>query len=381
MADNKKLENLRDKLKAIIGKSEEDKRRSQIEAVKAFLALKDANFDFKDSLDLIIPKQFVAEDGQLSDFAKWLTYKIMDFGDCESGYLAEAVYEVLWIHGAKKERNYWPLALFKGEKFGPDTMNSMATTLNKYMENKIIIPQGAQMSTLWIAKDFNEQREEHYQNEEMMGTDSETGLWKEWKNFARNVGCIGNFTLVPKGFNTFRNNKVSDYWDLSLGLLKEKSYTDKWKVCTEKDKKFWDNRDFRKYINTFFLWEYVDDDGKSIALFDRSSKRLGPPQEVKPDGGDYKYGAFRSFLDNANRLIKRRGVFMTAMLEIAVYYPDEYKKIIDYLASDKCKLKLVDDGKNGLEMASEHLRQDLSLCTEVQNKLNELEEKLKNTPE
>ena len=42
-----------------------------------------------------------------------------------------------------------------------------------------------------------------------------------FKSYVDVYHTIGNFILVPKYFNPYRNSKVKDYWDRSLWLLKK----------------------------------------------------------------------------------------------------------------------------------------------------------------
>lgn len=155
-------------------------------------------------------------------------------------------------------------------EFGGDTMNSFKTTYNRF-ENVKNKPE-------------------------------------ELEKFAWNCGKIGNFVLVPAGFNRYRYSCTLDYWDSSLKLLKGKSESDEWN--SNGRKVIWDSQYFNCYINTFFLWDYVQkkEDGEYDIL------ELGTREE---DSLMLSNRGVEKFLENVNRAIINRGKFMTSMLKIA----------------------------------------------------------------
>ena len=65
------------------------------------------------------------------------------------------------------------------------------------------------------------------------------GLWEKISNgdntkfevFAIRTHTVGNFVLVPYGFNRWRYSQTFDYWDKSLSILKEKGYCKSNKKC------------------------------------------------------------------------------------------------------------------------------------------------------
>lgn len=98
---------------------------------------------------------------------------------------------------------------------------------------------------------------------------------KEFENagledFAKYVSCIGNFVLVPAGFNGYRGTHryLKDYWDLSLDHL---AYV-KRSWLQHEDKGTTRNDGFPEYINTFFLWDYVDENYEVKPLFGSHEK-------------------------------------------------------------------------------------------------------------
>lgn len=145
------------------------------------------------------------------------------------------------------------------------------------------------------------------------------------EEYAKWTSCIGNFVLVPKGYNGYRglSKQLCDYWDLSLDSLR----------CN-KDGRDWLDMSFAQYINTFFLWDYVDA-GYCVrplfpghrALLDRGRDLVLPHQYEKEHMDE-----FDIFTKNAGIRIHRRGLFMVAMLKIVVNGKSDYHEIVKKLS-------------------------------------------------
>ena len=182
-------------------------------------------------------------------------------------------------------------------RMGPDTINSVQTTLNLIIEGKI---KGI------VEEDFNE--------------------------FAKFIHCLGNFVLVPAYFNR-RRLPFADYWDLSLQYLKNHSF----RTSAYKDNEIsYDKKCFTKYINTFFLWDYVyNENDKYIIkpLFKDSFcdskfqnvEKLRESEKIKPKDKN----EVEAFLSNVEWAITRRSCFMFAMLKIADKHKEIYNKLLD----------------------------------------------------
>lgn len=255
----------------------------------------------------------------------WFIYKEIDKKektkafDCDSSNgtndLMDAIYDRLWRE--KKERWGYPDLC---DRFGGDTMNSFATTFNAFSgEEKYL-------SSFRAYK--KEENREKFDN--VLG------------EYARLTGCLGNFVLVPKGFNPYRGTAktIKDYWDLSLHDLR----------CNPSGQGWLDdvNMPFSKYINMFFLWDYVDGSKntgyrvrplfarhKAILMPESIESIVLPHSTVTHDEG--KSGTlddFTEFTQNASLYILRRGAFMSAMLRITEKCPDGYDKIVEYLSTD-----------------------------------------------
>ena len=112
------------------------------------------------------------------------------------------------------------------------------------------------------------------------------------------VHSLGNFTLVPVGFDEERNKKFLSYWDLSLNELKNNG-------CDgfKKD-------DFAKFINFFFLWDYVDENAQPISIL--SNHKRFVQKNTKP------------FYDNHQKIINGKKAAATAEIrEIDSFFEND----------------------------------------------------------
>lgn len=135
--------------------------------------------------------------------------------------------------------------------------------------------------------------------------------------------------LVPYGFNCARYCQTYDYWDASLKILVEEGFKTKKGLLFKKE-------NYKRYINYFFLWDYVEKDGyKAKPLF---GTEIGK-QARKPNGEK----EITEYLHNVNRYIRRRGIFMVAMLRIAKRSTNDYKKIMEYLCEPDTTISNCED--------------------------------------
>lgn len=249
----------------------------------------------------------------------WYIYREIDKKenipfDCDSSNgsndLMDEIYDRLW----RNKMNKWGCSSSR-DKFGGDTMNSFATTFNAFSGEES------------YEKSFRAYKKNRKAVDNVLG------------DYAKLTDCLGNFVLVPKGFNGYRGlaGTIKDYWDLSLHELR----------CDRSGQGWLDQVDmpFNKYINLFFLWDYVSgkkNGGYRVrplfksheAILTREKmvlpRKAGPPKEDRKRA----FYDFSEFTKNANRCILRRGAFMSAMLRISVECPHCYKRIVEYLATD-----------------------------------------------
>ncbi|MCM3390591.1 hypothetical protein M3649_21135 [Ureibacillus chungkukjangi] len=217
------------------------------------------NYDFKNEA----PWESVRN--ETNSLQKFKSYKFNNKSkikfDCDNSNgtcaLTDSLYLMLWGWSYK---NRYSVSDFLKERFGlqwnrfgPDTMNSFATTYKHALK-------------IYEKDEFKVNSNPHL------------------KQFAALTHSIGNFTLLPfklnrykdeKSFNQYRGGNfgkyfVFDYFDLSLKLLKENV----------------NDLVFEKFIDTFFLNDYVDKDYYVKPLFKSheeflSSERLSLSEPSK----------------------------------------------------------------------------------------------------
>lgn len=164
--------------------------------------------------------------------------------------------------------------------------------------------------------------------------------------FAQLTHCIGNLVLVPYGFNRGRYGKTKDFWDASLAWLRRDGF------------QAMRPENFTKYINFFFLWDYVSLDGNGgyqvKPLFggrerlDRESRWA----EIKPE-------EIPGFCDTVCNCIRRRGKFMALLLYLNTH--QELKSVSNsfraYLQGEDFLLRA---HENGFQVACNQLKRVLA---------------------
>lgn len=255
-------------------------------------------------------------------------------------------------------------------QFGGDTMNSVQNALNsitkksieeKKEENKPLLDRkiGRDYSINYLIELF---AVEECKEKLLSILTSVNGLC----DYIEAYHTIGNFILVPSGFNRGRSKKTNDYWDLSLDYLKTKGWERDFNCDGKK------LNDYNRYINYFFLWDYVDTEGEYKPLLKREADSL---EENEPSLGKYKPSIkdFEQFLKKASILIKRRGCFMVAMLRLQQILGNE--AYIELRNSIFVKDKAV---YSSYECAFGSVKEFLknNMTDEINNLLSEAEEKI-----
>lgn len=278
--------------------------------------LKDTNpveYDFKYQLGQKlsgirnIETRTLAEDMITTENAIWRILKYKCYNkpnirfDCDGNKncdLSLEIYKKLWGNFDKKV-------------YGPDTINSF---ISSYKKSK---------------SDLN-------------GRDDEM-----FRNFAVLTHTIGNFTLVPrmedkfeKGFNSYRGFKYGDYWDISLQHLLKDGFN------KDKDK-------FQKYIDTFFLWDYVDEKYNPLSLFMNNEEFKA---RKSCDINSVPRVNYINFLDNVEYAIKRRGKFIVYMLcNIEKYDDFKSKTSVEKVEKYNAVINNFDDWFHNYRKSNSHL--------------------------
>ncbi|MEC5424306.1 hypothetical protein QGM71_12470 [Virgibacillus sp. C22-A2] len=186
-----------------------------------------------------------------------------------------------------------------------DTMHSFATTFNSFLreilnyvepnwiENYIRKYNLTKPNEIYRDIYFLENINRWY--EEMNSRDK--SIYEALQKFAVHSHTIGNFIMVPKGYNAGRYLRTCDYWDLTLIDLK--------KIISQDNC----NLDYKWYAKKYYLFnleryfkksmsEYTIEENESILLFENHSF-----QHKKPIGEEVK-----EFANNVTSLISDRGL-------------------------------------------------------------------------
>ena len=274
---------------------------------------------------------------EYKDNNKWISsgqaFDCDGSGEKFSCDLVRKIYRKLWdwkdIDADGKKQRYGTMGSNPWVAVGPDTMNSFMTVFihfSKETWNKGVKYVSAKTLYEQLVKEDGCSLEKYLENPDMT---------TRWKSFAVFTHSIGNFILVPAGFNGKRGISpvIHDFWDLSLVYLKRRIKETTW--LNEANA-------FTKYINYFFLWDYVgctdgETDYRVKSLLSESFRNGGTKYNDRHIGvsdGDSTMPNVEKeipvFIDNALWAIKRRGIFMTAMLWLAsAMEPEKYGELRD----------------------------------------------------
>lgn len=326
------------------------------ESIADFLAgdINPWEYDFKYQYENINPTLYWNLNSEQDNIIRLLKYKVERKDgkaggrfDCDGSgtgeekyvcWLTREIYRTLWdwqdeINPNEKEKKkrrvkrYGPLGSNEWLSFGPDTMNSFLTLFNYALETS------KKKNVLSDYKNFI--NEKYFNGKDKQKNVSITFLYRLlvehkddtgvdlsdylndlgfWKAYAAKHHTIGNFVLVPAGYNPDRNSMFHDFWNLSLQYLKQQASGNAWlsKSCI-----------FERYINYFFLWDYVACDEekstyyvKSLLLNEFQSGNEYNSSYLVSDRAMPTEKEIPIFLENALWVIRRRGIFMTAMLQL-----------------------------------------------------------------
>lgn len=316
------------------------KNKKNIEDGVEILALKENflpwEYDFKLEYENVEEKNFWNLCEEEDTIKRFFKYKINDTSfDCDMCKLSREIYRKLWgwedISQKSTIMRYGCCPdLSSVISFGPDTMNSYLTVFNRL--NALLEEDGLRSekskeivreirgkircdSALYYYTLLIDRADKKVSWSSILKDKKKMTMWKKYAAYTH---TLGNFTLVPAGFNTDRNRLFGDFWDLSLAYLRSKAYDSVWTGDSL----------FVKYINFFFLWDYVDN--KNINNYYVKSLLSNGFKEKEYKFADGHSGVcydgflmptereIYCFLDNCLWAIRRRGIFMIAMLRIAL---------------------------------------------------------------
>lgn len=207
-------------------------------------------------------------------------------------------------------------------KMGPDTMNSFWITFSAYLianYNDTYKWNNFKNTVFFKEGENGKQRDRADGIKELIEADENYIHSEKIKEFAEWTHTVGNIVLVPAGFNGYRGTQpcIKDYLDLSLDNLLH----------------VWDGpfflgedceirrQNYIKYINTFFLWDYVDEDYEPVPLCESHKKQIETQRKtgrLEAKGVLPEKEEIDDLCSNINSRIRRRGLFVIALLRIAM---------------------------------------------------------------
>lgn len=207
-------------------------------------------------------------------------------------------------------------------EMGPDTMNSFWITFSAYLISQYsdTYKWNNFKNTAFFKKGENgKQRDRADRIQELIEEDENYICSEEIKEFAKWTHTVGNLVLVPAGYNGYRGTHpcLKDYFDLSLDNLVH--VWDGNHFLGEGKRNIKNN--FIRYINTFFLWDYVDENYAVIPLCESHRMQMEMQHKTKKleaKGVLPEKEEIDDLCRNINKGIQRRGFFVVAMLRIAM---------------------------------------------------------------
>ncbi|MFI3202615.1 MAG: hypothetical protein R3Y54_14035, partial [Eubacteriales bacterium] len=247
----------------------------------------------------------------------------VDLDDSDGNFLPMRVlYNTLW--GRMDEEG-------DGDTYTKNNGNPVKIGINGYMNFRKSYIDEIGKNVLWGADCVNSVQTQlnlvaEFLSAEVMCEDPNDSKIKiedaGFRNFCSAHGCIGDYVLVPAYFNGRGRKKGNDNWQVALKHLKDNGWvhmlhyakrkdnilgesdeegTDSYKArqFVEKNYGTFNKEHFSQYINTMFLWDYVEKKGKDYNV-------------AKLDHDDVA-----KWLKNVEIAIQNRGIFMSGMLLIA----------------------------------------------------------------
>lgn len=246
-------------------------------------------------------------------------------GSDERNMLTLDIYKKLW----NWEKGYYSFGVisipnFQGE-FGGDTMNSMQTTFNALMGYSLHKSKNSNFRQYQKNKySFMDclQIYCNYPKEFIFELQKEP----DFIRFADLYHTIGNMVFVPRRFNGGRYGKTFDFWDSSLVWLKKDGFA-------YGNQLMFDKRNFTKYINYFYLWDYVEcvnGEYRVKPLFNSHGNiENGDVNNSLPWTNISNELDLKQFLKNACENIEKRGTFMSILMRLKSTQNQRLKTIAD----------------------------------------------------
>lgn len=210
----------------------------------------------------------------------------------------------------------------RDKQMGPDTMNSFWITFSAYLiaNHSDTYRWNNFKNTVFFKEGENgKQRDRADRIKELIENDERYVGSEKIKELAALTHTVGNLVLVPAGYNGYRGTQpcIKDYFDLSLDNLIYSRDGNHYLGEDSKTRK----RNYIKYINTFFLWDYVDENYEPVPLCESHKKQLEIQQRtgrLEAKGVLPEKEEIDNLCNHITVKIRSRGLFVIAMLRMAL---------------------------------------------------------------
>lgn len=344
------------------------KNLSQLSVYERYFIYKITNPDMKDSAyktGANYAKQ-IQESGEYSGIAD-CDGSGADVKQKDTCYLAREVYRTLWNWEDVSEKNradleyrlqsherYGKSCLSPKLLMGPDTMNSVQAIMDDIVKEIVAKEENKDLKEKLKGRVSIRYMIELYSTPECRKRLLEELGTVEWlERYIERYHTIGNFILVPAHFNVFRARMAREDWYESQAYLKMNAMIQNYK----KHGIQWYDSLYQKYVNTFFLWDYVNLDGDAM-------------EEINGNENSNKYS---EYLLKRIYCIERRSYFMVAMLKLHQMLGEEgYQKLREDVFGECKKIY------SGYEEVFKAIRDTLSdkITSNVNQLLSETKKKI-----
>ena len=207
-------------------------------------------------------------------------------------------------------------------QMGPDTMNSFWITFSAYLISNYsdTYRWNNFKNTVFFKEGENGKQRDRADRIKALIQENENYICSEpVQEFAALTHTVGNLVLVPAGYNGYRGTQpcIKDYFDLSLDNLVHVWDENRYLGETDEVR----SRNYIKYINTFFLWDYIDENYEPIPLCESHKKQMEVQRErgkLEAKGVLPPIEEIDDLCSNINDRILKRSRFVIAMLRIAM---------------------------------------------------------------
>lgn len=334
------------------------------------------DFTFKEDCNNLNEKD-LGEYKKKTGVEKIIEYKTNDKIKDPDSYskLLQEIYKNLWPDFDKLE------FLLQDKIIASDTLTSAWTPVKKYFLKSCY---GEEIKKFKIEKKYRQINAELCKQFYESNVDFQNQINKneDLRDFINLYHTIGNYCPVANGFNSPRSGSFAshDMWDLSLFKIREFYYSQGDKEISDKHQKILDllhgkyinnvvnwlncfgegEQGWICFVNKYFFFDYVDKDYNVVPFCENHS------------WDNNEINDFDKFFKVVSNRIKRRGIFMVAMLKLAEDFREVYNHVIEEIVTLK-----FDGMECAIEKVNGIIKQENNIPKEDREKINQAFESIK----